>query len=341
MAEEKQESQGMSAASEYVQIFMIDVQIKKAENLKKADVFGKSDPYCRCTAFGQTYTTETIMKTLDPVWNESTTFVFFADPGKLNFQIFDWDRGTKDDPIGDVDLSLNGFFEEGHKGFDGKLTLQNIKTGEIFVSVQCRKLVPSELEERARQLAEETEQQKTKILNLQTSITDTTQSNERLTNENTNLKIAIDENKETVSNLEQDIQARQANQAELKEELNTVENDKKQAETERDDAKKEMEESNRQVEKLLNELEKIKTENDNLNHDSMNLQKDIKNKKDELARQESAKAEEERRKKTSTSKKSTSPRGSGKTPGLLSQSDDPDPSKLNSGGAGKCCCIVL
>ena len=189
---------------------MINVGIEKACDLKKADVLGKSDPYCRVTAFGQTYTTKTIMKTLDPIWNEKTTFVFFKNPGKLHFEVWDWDKGTKDDSIGDVDLSLNSFFDPNSKGFNGKLKLQNVKKGEIYVTVTCRKLVPSELEEKAKKLTNETEKQKIDIDELNNNITETTNDNNTLRNEISNLENKIGECKHEISELEKDIDARNA-----------------------------------------------------------------------------------------------------------------------------------
>jgi len=60
--------------------------------------------------FGQTYKTKTIMKNLNPIWNEKTVFAFFEDPEFIYFHVWDWDRGTKDDPIGDHNFSLKGFF---------------------------------------------------------------------------------------------------------------------------------------------------------------------------------------------------------------------------------------
>ena len=189
---------------------MINVSIEKACDLKKADLMGKSDPYLRVTAFGQTYTTKTIMKTLDPVWNESTTFVFFADPGKLHFEVWDWDRGTKDDSLGDCDLSLNGFFNENNQGFSGKLRLNNVKKGEIYVSVNCRKLVPSDLENKAKLLTKETEEQKEEIIQLSENINNTKIENENLTNENNQLQNKIEETKNNIAETEKDIEARKA-----------------------------------------------------------------------------------------------------------------------------------
>lgn len=46
-----------------------------ATGLKSADLNGKSDPYVRLTLAGQQAKSKTIMKTLDPQWDELFEFV--------------------------------------------------------------------------------------------------------------------------------------------------------------------------------------------------------------------------------------------------------------------------
>ena len=327
-----EDNDGLSAASEYVQIFMINVGIEKACDLKKADLMGKSDPYLRVTAFGQTYTTKTIMKTLDPVWNERTTFVFFKDPGKLHFEVWDWDKGTKDDSIGDVDLSLNGFFEPNSNGFNGKLKLQNVKKGEIYVSVTCRKLVPSELEEKAKKLTSETDQQKIDIDELNNNINTTRNNNTRLTNEITNLETKIGECKHEISELEKDIDARKATQNELQQEYDRRQEEKKEAQEKCDQVKKEMESVKAELTKAKNELEKAKEENENLEHESNTLEKQVKEAQAEKEREEANKAAAAAASKRSSSKK----KSDSATAGLTSNEERIDVSPP----ASKCCTIL-
>ena len=52
-----------------------------ATGLKSADLNGKSDPYVRLTLAGQQAKSKTIMKSLDPQWDE--TFEFVGVRGEL------------------------------------------------------------------------------------------------------------------------------------------------------------------------------------------------------------------------------------------------------------------
>jgi hypothetical protein len=181
------EHAGLSASSEFVQIFLIQIDITSASNLIKADTFGKSDPYCKVSAFGQSYTTAAIMKNLDPTWNETTSFCFFEDPKALHFEVWDWDKNSKDDAIGDHTLSLDGFYDPNHNGFSGNVDLQNVKKGQLNISVGARKLLPLELENRAKRLQEETAQQQQTIEDRTAAIDTLTQENAALTSDNARL----------------------------------------------------------------------------------------------------------------------------------------------------------
>jgi len=98
----------------------LSVHIKRATGLRKADTFGKSDPYCKATWAGNADTAEqtrVIDNTLEPEWDE--TFVFkvsqaAADAAKgqndtadstLLLQVYDEDTGS-DELLGVVSLSL-------------------------------------------------------------------------------------------------------------------------------------------------------------------------------------------------------------------------------------------
>ena len=52
-----------------------------ATGLKSADLNGKSDPYVRLTLAGQQAKSKTLMKSLDPQWDE--TFEFVGVRGEL------------------------------------------------------------------------------------------------------------------------------------------------------------------------------------------------------------------------------------------------------------------
>jgi len=150
MTDSKNDDDGMSGAENFVQIFLIQCDIIAAHDLIKADVIGKSDPYVTVSALSTSYTTATIMKTLNPRWtDERAEMTFFKDPKTLKFEVWDWDRNTKDDPIGDCEFVLDeDFYAPETDPFHGRLKLQNVKKGELEIRIAARKLVPDELEKR-------------------------------------------------------------------------------------------------------------------------------------------------------------------------------------------------
>jgi len=205
--DEEAEDTGLSTADTYVQIFLIQVDITKATDLIKADIFGLSDPYCRVTAFRQTYTTKTIMKTLDPVWEEKTQFIFFKDPKELEFHVWDWDRGTKHDKIGDYSFSLSGFFDKGHTGYSGPLKLNNVKKGELHVTIKCRKLLPVELEKEASNLQDLERHQKGTMANQDHSIQTLIDESTLLSQKNQDLRLQINQLTETKKEMQNKLSA--------------------------------------------------------------------------------------------------------------------------------------
>ena len=56
------------------------------------------------------------MKNLNPIFNEETTFCFFDKINNIKFEVFDWDKGTKHDSIGNVSLDTSNFFQPNSNG---------------------------------------------------------------------------------------------------------------------------------------------------------------------------------------------------------------------------------
>jgi Leucine-rich repeat (LRR) protein len=95
--------------------WMIGIRFVSASGLKKADFFGKSDPYVEFSVndvvIGQS---KTIKKTLNPKWDERKEFVIHSDTPlsflspptnvRLVFEIFDWDLVGDDDPLGRITI---------------------------------------------------------------------------------------------------------------------------------------------------------------------------------------------------------------------------------------------
>eukprot|EP01084_Bolivina_argentea_P206599 352684_1 len=168
--ENEEEDDGMASIGDFVQIYMISLDIICAHNLEKADTFGGSDAYCKVSAFATSYTTATILKNLNPSWNEHVELTFFNDPKTLKFEVFDWDKGSKDDAIGDCEFSLDGLYDESNEGFSGKIELKNAKRGEIEIKVTARKMLPLELEANLSRTQDAVESNKNEIENLDNSM---------------------------------------------------------------------------------------------------------------------------------------------------------------------------
>lgn len=51
---------------------------------------------------------QTCRKTLDPTWDSSFSFVIRSDRKyKFNLNVWDWDMGKSDDPLGDTSFVLS------------------------------------------------------------------------------------------------------------------------------------------------------------------------------------------------------------------------------------------
>jgi len=84
------------------------VTVLKAEGLLAADPWGTSDPYCSVSFGPQRLVTNTVLKTLSPVWNQQLVFPIRAtSPRQLTFALWDSDLHTDNDPLGQCSLDLS------------------------------------------------------------------------------------------------------------------------------------------------------------------------------------------------------------------------------------------
>ena len=87
----------------YSDLMKIQVEIVEARDLLAGDRNGFSDPYVILdTTEGLEYgaRTPTIKKTLNPVWNYKIERRFSHTLQKIRFRVMDYDRFSKDDPLG-------------------------------------------------------------------------------------------------------------------------------------------------------------------------------------------------------------------------------------------------
>ncbi|KAJ5068616.1 c2 domain-containing protein [Anaeramoeba ignava] len=85
----------------------VQLTIKKAENLKAADISGTSDPFCKFKIEEKEYKTEVVKSTLFPFWNQD--FLLhpdFNEIKKLKITVWDWDRVGKNDLLGTTKLNI-------------------------------------------------------------------------------------------------------------------------------------------------------------------------------------------------------------------------------------------
>lgn len=82
------------------------ITIKNGSGLGVFDSNGKSDPYCKLKLNNKKiFKTQTIKKTLDPVWNE-TVKVQLSLNDQIQFNIYDYDFMRTDDYMGSCFLTI-------------------------------------------------------------------------------------------------------------------------------------------------------------------------------------------------------------------------------------------
>ncbi|XP_047139464.1 E3 ubiquitin-protein ligase NEDD4 isoform X1 [Hydra vulgaris] len=103
-------------------ISILRVKILKGTNLAKKDIFGLSDPYCVIKLFDRRRAnlvtklqTNVQKKTLNPQWNCSFYLRVNTLNHKLLLELFDENRITRDDFLGEVEIPLNNLPNEGNE----------------------------------------------------------------------------------------------------------------------------------------------------------------------------------------------------------------------------------
>ncbi|KAK1150049.1 E3 ubiquitin-protein ligase NEDD4-like isoform X2 [Acipenser oxyrinchus oxyrinchus] len=92
---------------------VLRVKVIAGIGLAKKDILGASDPYTRVSLYDPvngeltSIQTKTIKKTLDPKWNEEFYFRVHPRQHRLLFEVFDENRLTRDDFLGQVDVPLH------------------------------------------------------------------------------------------------------------------------------------------------------------------------------------------------------------------------------------------
>ncbi|KFO94349.1 E3 ubiquitin-protein ligase NEDD4, partial [Buceros rhinoceros silvestris] len=91
---------------------IVRVKVIAGIGLAKKDILGASDPYVKVTVYDPvngvltSVQTRTVKKSLNPKWNEELLFRVNPQKHRLLFEVFDENRLTRDDFLGQVDIPL-------------------------------------------------------------------------------------------------------------------------------------------------------------------------------------------------------------------------------------------
>eukprot|EP01135_Chromosphaera_perkinsii_P002105 Nk52_evm39s217 gene=Nk52_evmTU39s217 len=119
---------------------LLFVTVHEARKLIAADssLFGKgsSDPFCIVKVGDKyCYKTRTVKKSLTPSWEESFTIRTRKNAETtLNFHLFDYDRTSSDDPLGDCSVCLEELGENNE--ISKWIKLNNTKHGEVRLTLR-------------------------------------------------------------------------------------------------------------------------------------------------------------------------------------------------------------
>lgn len=113
---------------------MLTIHLLGAKRLKATDVAsGSCDPYCVFKHCGQSVKSDYVKKSRSPFWNEMLNLMSTDLTKPLELQCFDYDRLSRDDPLGDAAVSLMELEPGVKKEFVVKLL--HTKKGTVYFSV--------------------------------------------------------------------------------------------------------------------------------------------------------------------------------------------------------------
>ena len=116
---------------------VLRVHLSHALGLRSMDRNGFSDPYVKLTVGKKTVKSKIIKKTLNPRWDEDFEFrgtlrELTAEP--MLVSAWDYDFGSRNDPLGDGRVDLSGLAHEAHLECSVKLHDQQARPGEVFLT---------------------------------------------------------------------------------------------------------------------------------------------------------------------------------------------------------------
>ncbi|KAI0488910.1 hypothetical protein KFK09_028749 [Dendrobium nobile] len=89
---------------------LLRIRVVRGVNLAVRDV-RSSDPYVVLRMGKQKLKTQVIKKTVNPEWDEELTFSVEDPSVPVKLEVYDKDRFSADDPMGDAEFDIKPFFE--------------------------------------------------------------------------------------------------------------------------------------------------------------------------------------------------------------------------------------
>ncbi|KAK6913546.1 C2 domain [Dillenia turbinata] len=108
---------------------LLRIHVIRGHNLAKRDI-SSSDPYIIFRMGKQKLKTSVVKKNLNPEWNEDLTLCI-ADPNlPVKLLVYDKDRFSLDDKMGDAEFDIKPFLEA------LKMRLDDVPSGTIITKIQ-------------------------------------------------------------------------------------------------------------------------------------------------------------------------------------------------------------
>merc|ERR1712106_225731 len=112
----------------------LKLNVRQAKELEKKDVFQKADPYVIVNFGSFSSKSKKVKNTLNPAWNHEITLdIDRLSPKQIEFQLFDWERFGKDEPMGIVSLPVENAISLSQKP-SSWLDLSECKSGKLLIS---------------------------------------------------------------------------------------------------------------------------------------------------------------------------------------------------------------
>ena len=130
----------------------LSVRVISGSNLARGSVFDKSDPFVVAMVGGvELARTSTLYDTIHPVWDEQLLTDAPIDRRQLRaerhepavrLRIFDYDRASQHDPLGDVVIEFDGLVALGINGVEEEHIVEAVEdcdhaSGELKLIVKC------------------------------------------------------------------------------------------------------------------------------------------------------------------------------------------------------------